>query len=478
MNTVGRRLSVLGSSIATSVMAFWQSTPALADSQALFNELLDTYINATPAEVFETQRRGGLTLGSINTRSRIMRPNLVNMTAPSIRGNCGGLDLVGGSFSFIDSEQLQQFLRAIASNALNYAFALALEGVCPVCMQQIEKMRDWVNDLNGAVQDSCHFAQSLVNKTDLDNWHQSQMDKAQAKEVDVGFSPDKLGARTGFLSELLSDLNSGQPSPFNAVWSALQKSNTGAWFGGFGDNELLEVIMSITGTLIKADKDENGAACQNSKGEEEYCFRELMPLLSVREFIDGSDGGSLRMYRCDSFIDCLKPTIVERQWPGMQRRVRELLFGPPPGFNGGLVAKLRTPLSEYTEAEQRFMQAAPLPIYPLLRGAAKYEGSLITMGQQIQEVIVVQVARNLVLEMIGTVQKSFGSQSIPMSDAMREKLKDRVTEFNSHVGIEDKDFDKMFMLLQMMDQMARHGSEQNPSVLPSSPVKAPRRGKT
>jgi len=93
-----------------------------ADSQDLLDEIVEVYVNATPGQVFETQRRGGITVGSVVARSRVVRPNFISITPPSIRGGCQGMDLIGGSFSFINGEQLQQFLRSIASNALNYAF--------------------------------------------------------------------------------------------------------------------------------------------------------------------------------------------------------------------------------------------------------------------------------------------------------------------------------------------------------------------
>src|SRR5688500_5949164 len=70
------------------------SQPVCADSQALMDRMLDTYINVTPDGVFETQRRGGVTFGSVSVRSRIVRPNLVNLEPPSFRGSCAGFDLV------------------------------------------------------------------------------------------------------------------------------------------------------------------------------------------------------------------------------------------------------------------------------------------------------------------------------------------------------------------------------------------------
>jgi len=64
-------------------------------------------------------------------RSPINSINLVNLTAPEIRAGCGGIDLYGGSFTFINTDQFRQILRQIGANALGYAFKLALATTVP-----------------------------------------------------------------------------------------------------------------------------------------------------------------------------------------------------------------------------------------------------------------------------------------------------------------------------------------------------------
>ncbi|MDN4704685.1 conjugal transfer protein TraH [Vibrio parahaemolyticus] len=43
--------------------------------------------------------------------------NLVSFTPPSWKAGCGGVDMFGGSFSFINAEQLVTMMRAVAANA-------------------------------------------------------------------------------------------------------------------------------------------------------------------------------------------------------------------------------------------------------------------------------------------------------------------------------------------------------------------------
>jgi conjugative transfer pilus assembly protein TraH len=459
--------------LTVAVLGF--AAVARADSQALLNEIVEVYVNATPGQVFETQRRGGITLGSVVARSRIVRPNFISMTPMSIRGGCQGFDLVGGSFSFINGEQLQQYLRSIASNALNYAFTLALEGVCPTCMQKMEKLRDWSDAMNEKLMDSCHWASSLVNATGIDDWHKSRMERARNREVQLGVVDDAFEALDTFVSEFQTDTDTGEPTPVNAVWHAMQRSQTASWFGSIGDGELQEIIMSVTGSVIKSPLDQNGAQCQNTDAAREYCFRELVSLLSVEHFTNGSDGGPLSVYQCrDGHVECLEPIIVQRQWPGLKRRIREILFGPAPGFTGGLVFKLRNPADAYTDAERRFIEGAPLPVYTLLKNVAQFEGALVTMGEQLQEQITAQLARRLVLELISVVQKSFGASSVQMSGVMKEKLKERTAEFQARLTYEDRQFDNLYKLLQIMDQITRHVRQQQPATTSNVPATRPK----
>ncbi len=439
------------------------SPTAQADSQALMDEMLNTYINATPGQVLDTQRRGGITFGSIVVRSRVVRPNFIAVQPPSFRGGCQGFDLVGGSFSFINSEQLQQFLRSIASNALNYAFTLALEGVCPTCMQKMEKLRDWSEAINGKLMDSCHWAKSLVNATNLDEWQESQFQRAKQDETLAGVVDDAFEAVDNFLSPFISDTNAGTLTSTNVVMEALQRSGVQTWFGAIGDQELLEVAMSVTGTVVKRPLDQAGAECTNAAGDRDYCIVPLPDILDLEHFINGSDSGPVRIYSCRDYPQCLDVVAQERPWPGLKRRVREIMFGPAPGFTGGLIYKFRDPGASLTPQEQSFIEGAPLPVMTLLEGVANYDGSLVTMGEQLMEMITQQVARDLMMEIVSNVRKSFGNHGIQLSAVMEKRISEKMDEFATRITYEDRQFDNLSKLLALLQQVKRHVREQEPA---------------
>ena len=456
MFTIKKRIThFVVAALAVFTVGLVGTQPARADSQALLNDIFEVYTNVTEPQTFETQRRGGLTLGRVVTRNRVVAPNFINFDPPSFSGGCSGIDLYGGSFSFINREQLTQALRAIASNALSYAFTLALEGVCPTCMQKMEKLRDWVNQINKELKDSCRWGKSLVNATGLNEWHNSQVERAHQRAADAGAAEDPFDALFNHVSEITTDLDIGETTPENAVWAAMTASNTGAWFGGFGDVEMREVLMSVTGTLIKAETDAGGAECVNSDANREYCFREAPPTLTVKDFIDGDLTGPVRIYDCDDDALCLNPAVVERDWPGLKQRVREIMFGPAPAFTGGLIFKIRDKGAALTAEEEAFISQAPVPIYTILRSVAKYPGTVLSVGEHLQEMVAGQIARSLVLELIGAVRHSFTAEQQQMSAKMADLIEARVEEFGTRTTVEQHELRNMAAFMNLVSLASR-----------------------
>ena len=130
---------------------------------AVFGEMS----NVSQPGVFESQRRGVLSGGSVYVRNPIVNTELVNLQAPSFKAGCGGIDFFGGSFSFINADQFVQLLRAVASNAKGYAFNIALDIACSDCMAWINNLQAKIQKLNEMFGNSCQLAQGLV--TDVAN---------------------------------------------------------------------------------------------------------------------------------------------------------------------------------------------------------------------------------------------------------------------------------------------------------------------
>src|SRR5690606_37988731 len=73
---------------------------------SLADELDDMFSNVTAPGSFSTTLRQGWAGGGVGIRAPIRNISVISFDPPRLSAGCGGIDLFGGSFSFINSEQL------------------------------------------------------------------------------------------------------------------------------------------------------------------------------------------------------------------------------------------------------------------------------------------------------------------------------------------------------------------------------------
>jgi conjugative transfer pilus assembly protein TraH len=118
--------------------------------------------NVNGPTAFEGQSAGYYSLGNVWTRFPQKTTNIANLQLPRARAGCGGIDIFAGSFSFINASEIVAMLKAVANNAVGFAFSLAIDTVCPECskiMQEFSQKAQLMNNLN---INSCEMAQGLV----------------------------------------------------------------------------------------------------------------------------------------------------------------------------------------------------------------------------------------------------------------------------------------------------------------------------
>ena len=164
-------------------------------------------VNTTGPTAFQGQASGHWTLGNLYLRAPVRSEQIATVNLPSFRAGCGGIDAFAGAFSFIDSDQLIAFGRAVAQNAAGFAFELALETISPVIAETMAKLRalaQWVNDRN---LNSCETAQALVGAV----WSKNDRAK-QLGAVDAGKPFAQLqgaGMKTALMDEIMRQRDPG-----------------------------------------------------------------------------------------------------------------------------------------------------------------------------------------------------------------------------------------------------------------------------
>ncbi|EKB5322652.1 conjugal transfer protein TraH [Salmonella enterica] len=264
------------------------------DMNQFFNKL-GFASNTTQPAVWQGQAAGYATGGSLYARTQVKNIQLVSMTLPDINAGCGGIDAYLGSFSFINGEQLQRFVKQIMSNAAGYFFDLALQTTVPEIKTAKDFLQKMASDINSMNLSSCQAAQGIVGglfpRTQVSQQKVCQ-DIAGESNIFADWAASRQGCTVGGDSDKVRDKASDKDKEritknINIMWNALAKNRM---FDG--NKELKEFVMTLTGSLVFGP---NG---------------EITPLparTTDREIIRAlMEGGTAKVYHCNDSDKCLK----------------------------------------------------------------------------------------------------------------------------------------------------------------------------
>lgn len=255
-----------------SILAF---TPMSASSGDLKSALDHMFLsNSTSPTAFNTQSRGGFAMGSVVVRSPIKPIRLIAFDPPRISGGCGGIDMYGGSFSFINKDALISLFRQIAANAISALFWYAIKNISEPLADVMSKFQSLIQAMNLGAKNTCAIANQIIKPftsggklTDAQN-EKGIIDSLSGAWTDLTQSWDKMFETGNVKPTAMSggvDKGSRASEHYgNSTWKALVRSNAASSFqigsslgGGRtygssagGDQFTMEIIQSVLGTVI------------------------------------------------------------------------------------------------------------------------------------------------------------------------------------------------------------------------------------
>lgn len=232
-------------------LSFSAAADVNGDMNQFFNKL-GFASNTSQPQVWQGQAAGYASGGSLYARTQVKTIQLVSMTLPDINAGCGGIDAYLGSFSFINSEQLQRFGKQIMSNAAGYFFDLALQTTVPEIKTAKDFLQKMASDINSMNLSSCQAAQGIVGglfpATRWRSKRSARTSPVRATFLRTGRLPVRA-VRWGQMDKVqdkASDKDKERVMKnINIMWDALSKNRL---FDG--NKELKEFVMTLTGTLI------------------------------------------------------------------------------------------------------------------------------------------------------------------------------------------------------------------------------------
>ena len=435
MNT----MKVLKTSLCAIVLAVsMMGTPAHASLDGQLNSVFNSMINLTTPDAYMTRTRGGISGGSIQLRNEIVNANLVTFSPPSWQMGCGGIDFFGGSFSFINAEQFVHLMRAVAANSVGYVFQLALEGVCPQCMANINKLQNAIQRLNQYMGNSCQMAKGLVTST-RDLAKSGQFNDNGLFATMKGIGNDVFNAFTDWDTqnktvEATKDTPSELPTNGNVVYQSLVESGAADWFIQ-RDNarKTQELIMSFTGTVSVTIDQKTGKTEQNTLT--------YPPLLTLKDIVEGAKNKTI--YRCKEVSDanqCLE-LVKDQQitFKGLEERIVEIMNGN--GLTDGLVPKLVRfdPSYETTPAEKALLANMPFNMGTFIRNLALTTQDpvlLRTFVSNYAKVWALYIARDMAEQYLRVATESLSASKAKDSDTVREMIANRKAEIRHEFDVE------------------------------------------
>jgi conjugative transfer pilus assembly protein TraH len=303
IRSVVSSLQGAGAALALSVAGSATSADVAGDLQN-FWENSGGGVNVTRPLTYEGQRAGFVSLGSVQVRTRTRNTQMANIQLPSVRAGCGGIDLFGGSFSFLSREELIQLMEVIMQNAAGFAFELALESMSPAVQETVSKLRDLAQQVNAMNINSCEAGQALAStlwpKIDGASQHvcatigayQGLFADRAAGKHDCGTG----GRQNDTLARANDELIEQVPVDINYAWEAIRKNPFLS-----SDENLAEFFMTLTGTIITT------AGANDNEGPR---HNPVPPRAASEDMVRALvEGGTAQVLRCDD-DDCLAPTLL------------------------------------------------------------------------------------------------------------------------------------------------------------------------
>ena len=395
-----RFFRVLGSSAAMLAATQWAVTPVQANVGTELNDFFNDMGgagNAYGPTAFEGQAAGYYTGGGAWTRFPTKDVNPVNVQLPSLKAGCGGIDIFGGSFSFINTDEIVATLKAVASNSLGFAFQLAIKSISPQISQTVEEMAQKIEKFNQMSINSCETAQGLVAGL----WGEKQgkdSEVCRAIANSQGWASDWAKARqecdvAAEREKMMADNDDPtiQSKSNNYTWQMLNAS-----YPGFS-REFKEYLMTLVGTIVyKRPTDDTTSGGVSYYG---YGDRDLITAL-----LDGNS--SARVLRCDTVTECLNPSssgsvgITEAQ--ALKPRIAALITS--------MAAKVRTDTALSAE-EIGILGGSSIPLYKIIsvNAAAQLGGMNRGEIESLAEIVAIDMVDQIVREFYGTVVKGQGA---------------------------------------------------------------------
>lgn len=398
-------------------LSFLLMQPTRADVGSDMNDFFnDMGYNAsvTPPGIYEGQAAGYFTGGGLYLRAPSRNYQLASAQLPRYRAGCSGVDLYGGGFSYVNSDQLIAALRNVGQNAASYAFMLGLRVISPQIANVLEWVKDKAEMINNLNINSCEVAADLVggmmgidakensqcvltrygNGDSMEDARQACGAGGQRNATLAGSSLDKMAFTRG-----------------NIAWRVM-------WQNGFlrSDTNLMEVMMNLSGTIILEKDLNNEDATTQTITVPSVIQTKRSELLNT--LLDGSQ--SIVIQGCTTTTDemaCTQLTDKTIQLGannGLKDRVIVIM--------NSIADKIRT-RNVLSSSEIGLLGATKIPIYKILNVASAMNSAVVTtQANKYADIVAKDILYSYINDLLNMVVASTSSSDFMHGEKGKEYM--------------------------------------------------------
>jgi len=387
--------------------------------------------------------------GSLNLRNPNRGTPLFQITPPSIRGGCGGIDLFAGSFSYVSSDQIVAVLRNIGQGIVSEAFFLALDTFVPVVsavIKKIQAMAQWANNMS---TNTCAIARGAVRNT-VSMFSSSKEESSTSFDLETNGSSDAFEARQESTSAAHVDANTqamkANPATKetvpegNITWKALTRLS----WGGSAAEELLykELLMSMVGTVIFH---------QNGRPEV------VAPKdIDIGTFIgdNATNNVTINIHRCSNGTQEFECTVLIQEDVIFGRSFRALSYERVQQMVGRMTAG--TPI---TTGDIDFIGNSAVPVYKILTQASADPAVAQPLIDMASDILAVEYAERYVKEAIANIKDALSARKTYAAEVEADQVKtlmDNAQELNrSLIAKKSEIYERTLHVAKVIEQV-RH----------------------
>lgn len=440
---------ILKKFVACLMLAGSISIPMSARASQLDNALDGMFSNLTGAGVAKTPDRTAFIGGGLTLRGPVQNLNIITFDPPRLSAGCGGLDIFGGSFSFINADQIVALFRKVAANAIGLAFQAAIDAINPQLGQLMSDFQTIMEALNIGNKNSCSLAISLMGKIGADTAIKDTVSgwvagtgsalSGIAEDVTKGITnvAESLSAATKESEKIVAI--SG-----NAVWKAINNPNTangeglGLLFsdpsassaGASAAKNANEIIMSLTGYfVVKTDnKGTSSSGAELTNG----ALAQATYLISIDDL---RKGGTFQKFKCaepykdDTDGGCLNVGTESFTFIGMKGYVKDLLLGGDTTAVD-LVAAYAAQPPALSAKQDMLLKTSQMPIAALLQRVGFSQSAQTQVLQQIAPI----VAEGLLYQYVSSLSKILRNIEHNPTASIPPFVSARIKDFNDETA--------------------------------------------